>query len=104
MIRKPVFKTVELVNLPQIDPGTYAFTFNTSVTAGGLTFVFKWLNSSWNGWATLPSGEVREFGCVPYVINWTGFADFGVVVGNPKTSLGQDDLSGSSLYWITWEP
>ena len=103
MIATPKFNTVVIVNFPNVDPDTYAFDFNTSAPFGAFAFTFKWLNSRWQGWATLPSGEVRPFGCVPYVTNWTGFPDYGLVIASNLASLGINDLINSTLYLVEWQ-
>lgn len=97
--------TMYLVNLPVIDPAVIAFTFTTQNAEGNWTFVFKFGNGVWQGWATLPSGEVRPFGCVPNVFNWSGFLDFGIVLISGFTApLAQGDLmsSGNSLVLVRW--
>jgi hypothetical protein len=97
-----------LVNYPQIDPGTVSFAFSTNNALGTFSFVFKWLNPDgtgyrWNGWCTLPSGETRQFGCVPDVIDWTGFADYGIVIDSALPALGLSTLIGNStLYLLEW--
>jgi hypothetical protein len=103
MVAKPRVLSANLVNMPSVDEGTYAFTFTTAVGGASFTFVFKWLNGVWNGWAALPSGEVRQFGCVPNVVGWTGFADYGVAIISTLTAIGLNDLANVSLYLFVWE-
>jgi hypothetical protein len=96
-----------LISYPNVDPGTENFKFSADPPLGHFTFQFMWLNGVWNGWATLPSGEVRQFGCIPDVIDWTGFTDYGVVLDTSGstglTVLGLTDLiPHSSLYLIQW--
>lgn len=99
---KPVAASY-LVNYPSIDPLTVAFSFQSQTPAGNFSFEFRFLGGVWNGWATLPSGEVRPFGCVPDVVDWTGFLDFGIVIVSGLPALGQGDLvASSSLYLIAW--
>lgn len=97
-------KSLNLINLPAIDPGVVAFTFTTQTQDGAWTFVFKYVNGRWNAWVTLPSGEVRQAGCVPDVVNWSGFLDFGLVLISSSAALGLNDLtsSGTSLVLIGW--
>ena len=91
------------INYPTVADGTVAFTFSTDVALGRFSFTFQWLNSEWNGWATLPTGEVRPFGCVPGCVDWTEFTDFGVVLDSQLTALGLGDLVPSStLYLLEW--
>ena len=91
------------VNYPQVDPATKSFSFSTNNALGTFAFVFKWLNAQWNGWATLPSGEVRPFGCVPEVVGWTEFTDYGVVIDAGVPFLALASLLGKSrLYLIAW--
>jgi len=92
-----------LINYPQITAGTDSFSFQSNNPLGTFTFTFKWLNNQWNGWATLPSGEVRQFGCVPDVVDWTGFSDYGLFIDSPLSLLGLDNLVGNStLYLLEW--
>jgi hypothetical protein len=96
-------KTIYGINYPQVDLGTESFTFTTNNALGTFVFVFKWLNGKWNGWATLPSGEVKPFGCIPEVIDWTEFTDYGILFDSGIPSLGLSGLVGSSrLYLIEW--
>jgi hypothetical protein len=92
-----------IVNYPQSAVGLQSFTFETTNSLGRFVFTFKWLNGQWNGWCQLPSGEVRQFGCVPDVIDWTGFTDYGIYVDSPLPVLGVNNLVGNStLYLVDW--
>jgi len=92
-----------LINYPQTPDGTVSFNFSADCSLGNFQFSFKWLDGMGNGWATLPSGEVRQFGCVPGVYDWTEFPDYGIVLGSPLPVLGLTDLVGNStLYLIDW--
>jgi hypothetical protein len=91
------------VNLPSVDAEVVSFSFEATIGGATFQFTFKWLNETWNGWATLPSGEVRQFGCIPNVLNWTGFPDYGVVLVSEKVAIGFGDLIGSTMYVVTWE-
>jgi hypothetical protein len=92
-----------IVNYPQIDPGTVSFAFSTNNALGTFGFFFKYLNGQWNGWCTLPSGETRQFGCVPDVIDWTTFSDYGIFIDSALPSLALNTLVGkSTLYLIQW--
>jgi hypothetical protein len=99
-----VAESMTLINLPSAAATDIAFEFTSSIGGGFWDFVFKWANGVWNGWATLPSGEVRPFGCVPNVIDWSGFVDYGVVILANKNELGKADLAatGTSLVVIGW--
>jgi hypothetical protein len=91
------------INYPQVDPTTKSFAFSTNNALGTFAIVFKWLNAQWNGWATLPSGEVRPFGCVPEVVDWTEFTDYGIVIDAGVPALALASLLGKSrLYLIAW--
>jgi hypothetical protein len=91
------------VNYPTVADGTVAFEFSTDLALGRFTFTFKWLNAQWNGWATLPGGEVRPFGCIPGVVDWTEFTDYGVVLDSFMPVLGLGDLvPSSSMYLLQW--
>jgi hypothetical protein len=95
---------VYLVNYPQINTGSESFSFESTNALGNFTFTFKWLNGQWNGWCTLPTSEVRQFGCVPDVVDWTGFSDYGIFIDSSLPILGVDNLVGNStLYVIAWK-
>ena len=92
-----------IVNFPQIPPNTASLTFETSNALGTFQFTFKWLNGIWNGWATLPSGEIRPFGCIPDVISWVDFMDFGVFIDSPLPVIALNNLVGiTTLYLLQW--
>ena len=103
-------KSLYLVNMPQGDTTAVNFQFETQNADGSWSFLLAWsLNPvdnayQWNGWATLPSGEVRQFGCIPGVINWTGYPDFGLVWLSTLAKLGQLDIWNASLVLIDWGP
>jgi hypothetical protein len=99
-----VAKSISVVNLPAASVGAMAFSFETTTADGSWAFLFAWMNGRWNAWVTLPSGEVRQAGCVPRVVNWTGFLDFGMVILSDLASLGLGDLVsvGTSLVLIAW--
>ncbi len=99
---KPVASSY-LINYPSIDALTVSFSFQTSTPKGNFTFTFRFLAGVWHGWAQLPSGEVRPFGCVPRVASWSEFLDFGIVIDSVLPTLGQLDLvNNSTLYLISW--
>jgi hypothetical protein len=97
-------KNIFLVNIPQGDTDAVSFNFATNNQDGAWNFLLEWNGARWNGWATLPSGEVRQFGCIPGVINWTGFPDFGLVWLSSLAAFGQPDIFGASLVLIDWGP
>lgn len=91
------------VNLPSVASGTYSFSFTSDVpNVGRIGFTFRFLNNQWNGWAALPSGEVRQFGCIPDVIDWTAFSDYGIVLDSSLPSLGLNDMGSASMFLIVW--
>jgi hypothetical protein len=98
-------RSMNLINMPVLPDGTLAFTFSSSTADGSWTFVFKWLAGKWNAWVTLPSGEVRQAGCVPNVVDWSTFADYGFVIVSSLTALGLNDLAsaGTSMVIIAWD-
>ena len=92
-----------IVNLPQSAASTLSFSFTTNNALGTFTFVFKWLNNQWNGWCTLPTGEVRQFGCVPDVVDWTEFPDYGIVIDSALTAFNSTNLIGNAtVYLLQW--
>jgi hypothetical protein len=91
------------VNFPTVADGTVGFTFQSDMALGRFTFTFRWLNGAWNGWATLPSGEVRQFGCIPGCVDWTEFTDYGILLDSNLTVLGLGDLVPESvMYLLEW--
>lgn len=104
--RRCFLKTVNasyVVNWPLAAANASSFTFTTQNALGSFTFVLKYMNGQWNGWCTLPSGEVRQFGCVPDVVDWTEFPDYGIVIDSSLTSFQQSNLIGNSaLYLLQW--
>jgi len=97
-----VIKNIYVVNLPKISDDVVTFTFSTQTPYGVFNFVLRWFDEAWHVWATLPSGEVRSAGCVPNVINWTGFTDYGLYVYSSLVNLGQFDLPGTSMVLLAW--
>ena len=92
-----------VVNYPRTDEGTVGFTFSTTFGPGTFEFTFKWLNSQWNAWCKLPSGEVRPFGCIPGVVDWTEFMDYGILIESNYVEISQDNLvGGTTLYLLQW--
>jgi len=93
-----------LINIPSTAGVEEAFQFTSSIGGAFWSFEFIWANSAWNAWATLPSGEVRPFGCRPNVIDWSAFTDYGIVMLASKDELLQPDINaaGTSLVVIGW--
>ena len=91
------------INWPNVQPGVVGFNFQSSISPGTFIFEFKWLNGMWTGWATLPSGEVRQFGCVPDVVDWVDFPDFGIYIDSSLTFIDVNSLVGfTTLYIVVW--
>lgn len=78
------------------------FTWAVDTGFGAFSFYFRWFNSRWNCWVTLPGGEVREAGVFPGIPNWQGFGDYGVLFAFPKDSIGYNDLFSTALYIFKW--
>lgn len=99
---RPVSR-ITIVNLPAVDASIYRFDFNTTTPVGALGVEFVW-SDRWHAWATLPDGSVRQFGCVPNVISWTGFTDYGVVIISDLTVIGHGDLVAGhvTLLFLEW--
>lgn len=64
--------------------------------------LFQWINSAWAFSVTFPDGSVRLASAIPGVTAWTAYPDYGIVLTSDLTTLGQNDLSTASLYWIVW--
>ena len=78
------------------------FEFSAAHKDGLFKFTFRWFNDHWNGWCTLPSGEVRAFGVYPNVISWTGFLDYGIVFVTNLTEISKTSLYKTELNIIKW--
>jgi hypothetical protein len=98
-----------LINWPNVNPGLVSFSFQSDIAPGNFVFTFKWLFNpasgkyQWNGWAQLPSGEVRQFGCIPGAVDWVDFTDFGIYIDSTLTFIDQFSLVGNTtLYLIVW--
>lgn len=79
------------------------FSFSAVHPDGVFRFRFRFFGGRWNGWATLPSGEVRAFGVLPGVISWAGFPDYGIIFSTSLTKIERSKLRDTTLYVITWE-
>lgn len=79
------------------------FTFSTVHPDGVFQFRFRWFNDRWNGWCTLPSGEVRTIGIEPNVVSWAGFLDYGIVFGTELPVIDRNSLFTTNLYILSWE-
>ena len=93
--------TKELITFPG---GTIAenFSFDCSTTQGNFSFHFKWFNSRWNLWVTLPSGEVRQAGVIPGVTSWSEFNDYGLMFEANTETIDYSSLFASRMYLIKW--
>ena len=94
--------TAYLINFPKIDDTIEAFSFAAAIPDGTFEFLFKWINGAWSCWVTLPSGEIRSAGCIPGVMNWAAFLDFGLIVLSSLTAVGQTELTSTSLVIAKW--
>lgn len=79
------------------------FDFDSVCDDGTYNWHFKWFNDRWNGWVTLPSGEIRQFGIYPNVISGSGHTDYGCVFVTDLTTIDYNSLFFTTLYLITWE-
>lgn len=95
-------KTVNLVSWPTGDIEDN-FTFTAVHPDGAFEFRFRYFNDRWNGWCTLPSGEVRAFGIEPLVMSWVGFLDYGIFFDTELTVIDRNSLFNTKLYIATWE-
>lgn len=95
-------KSMALVSWPNGEL-TDNFTFSTVHPDGVFIFKFRYFNNRWNGWCTLPSGEVRAFGIEPLVASWMGFLDYGILFDTELPVIDENSLFDTSLYIVTWE-
>lgn len=95
-------KSANLVSWPSGDLEDN-FTFTTVHPDGAFEFRFRYFNDRWNGWCTLPSGEVRAFGIEPRVPSWIGFLDYGILIDTELPVIDRNSLFTTSLYILTWE-
>lgn len=79
------------------------FSFSTVHPDGVFQFTFRWFNGRWNGWCTLPSGEVRALGVEPLVASWVGFLDYGIAFDTELPVIDRASLFSTKLYILTWE-
>lgn len=79
------------------------FTFSTVHPDGVFQFKFRWFNGRWNGWCTLPSGEIRAFGVEPLVASWVGFLDYGITFNTELSVIDKDSLFNTRLFILSWE-
>lgn len=79
------------------------FTFSTVHPDGVFQFRFRWFNDRWNGWCTLPSGEVRAFGIEPRVVSWSGFLDYGLMFDTELPVIDRNSLFNTNFYILSWE-
>lgn len=79
------------------------FSFDSVLPQGVFSFRFRYMNSRWNCWVTLPNGEIRQIGVLPYVISCAGFLDFGFMFGTSLKEITKDELKNTFLYVLEWE-
>lgn len=94
-------KQVCLVKYPETDFSDN-FEFDTVHPDGVFNFHFRYFGGKWHGWCTLPSGEIRAFGVLPFVLSWTGFSDYGLYFDTSLQSISRSDLANTSLYIVSW--
>lgn len=94
-------ETIELVPFPEIEI-VDNFKFEALSEFGTFTFNFKWFNSRWNLWVTLPDGTIREAGVYPNVINWTGNTDYGLVFQTSLDVIDYASLNLVEIYLLKW--
>lgn len=91
------------IAFPQVETPPKDFSFSTVHPDGVFKFHFRFFNERWNGWATLPTGEIRAFGIEPNVISWTGFLDYGLVFLTELPEISENNLFLTQLFLISWE-
>jgi hypothetical protein len=95
MIRTPT--AAFRVSFPELSADPFNFTFTTTLPFGTVAFKFMWFNEVWNIWLTLPTGEIRQMGGFPNSVDWTGFDDYYAQLVTMLDSIGQNDLSKTTL-------
>lgn len=81
---------------------TEAFSFSALHPDGVFKFTFRWFNERWNGFATLPSGEVRAFGVEPLVESWAGFLDYGIIFNTSLSFIDKESLFTTEFLILSW--
>lgn len=81
---------------------TENFNFDTIHPDGTFRLEFKWFNDRWNCWVTLPSGEKRQAGVYPNVMNWDGYTDYGIVFMSSLDTINFNSLLLAEIYIIKW--
>lgn len=92
---------MEDIDFPEMQV-TENFTFNATVSAGTVTFQFKWINNKWNCWVTLPDKSVRAAGVIPNTTNWTGMSDYGLRFETSLQNISKEDITNTKIVFITW--
>lgn len=96
-------KDLYTVAFPQADEAPSNFTFSTIHPDGVFQFRFSYFGNRWNGWCTLPSGEIRAIGIEPNVCSWSGFLDYGIIFITDLPEISRNNLFLTSLKIISWE-
>lgn len=94
-------KKVEIIPFPETE-ATENFEFEAVTDTGTLKFIFKWFNSRWNCWVTLPDSSVRQAGVYPNVVNWTGSRDYGLVFVTSLSEINFNSLFLTEMCLIQW--
>jgi hypothetical protein len=95
-------KSANLVSWPDADL-VDNFTFSAVHPDGVFQFKFRYFNDRWNGWCTVPSGEIRAIGIEPNVPSWVGYLDYGIFFETELPVIDRNSLFLTKLYILTWE-
>jgi hypothetical protein len=84
---------------PSIPEDVERLSFSSNLAGGDpWVFTFLWLNEAWSAFITLPDETVREAGCVPGVLNWTGYSDYAIQFDYANADvIGLNDISSISI-------
>lgn len=78
------------------------FTFSTVLEDGVFNFRFRWADGRWHVWVTPPGRQARPAGAEPNVMNWTGYADYGLMFVTDMTTIDFKSLYKTKLVLVKW--
>ena len=96
-----VVKKAEVLPFPEVEP-VDNFKYEVVTETGSVTVYFKWLENRWRCWVELPTGETRQAGVFPNVINWTGFTDYGLMFMTNLSTIDYNSLFLCQMVLIQW--